>query len=337
MDLTAVLVAVVVLALGFDLTNGFHDSSNSLAAPVATRAMTPRQALVVTATFTLLGPIVAGTAVADTVGGLITVGSKDILAILLAALIASTTWNLLTWRFALPSSSSHALVGGLVGAALVLGGSSSVNWGRFDGWRPAGVAGVLVALAISPLLGAIAGWLAEAAGRRALRRADRAITGPLERGQWVTCASLAFAHGSNDAQKTMGLITLALLSAGSLTSFVVPLWVKVACAAAMTLGTTLGGWRIVRTLGRGIYRIRPLDGLASQGSATFVIGTAAALGAPVSTTHVVASAVVGVGGARRRRHVRWPVVREMMLAWVVTLPGCAAIAALIATLEGVLR
>ncbi|HSO03737.1 MAG TPA: inorganic phosphate transporter [Candidatus Limnocylindrales bacterium] len=337
MDLSAGLVVVVVLALAFDLTNGFHDSSNSLAAPVATRAMTPRQALAVTTVFTLLGPILAGTAVADTVGGLIDVGTDDILGILLAALIAAVAWNLLTWRFGLPSSSSHALVGGLVGAALVIGGMASVNWGGFEGWRPVGIAGVLVALAISPMLGALAGWLSEASARRALRRADQRVTGALTRGQWGTCAALAFAHGTNDAQKTMGLITLALVAAGTLPEFEVPLWVKVVCAAAMTLGTALGGWRIVRTLGRGIYRIRPLDGLASQGSSTLVIGGAAMLGAPVSTTHVVASSVVGVGAARRRRHVRWPVVREILLAWVVTLPGCAAMGAAVALLEGVLR
>jgi PiT family inorganic phosphate transporter len=336
-DLSLGLVTVVVLALAFDLTNGFHDSSNSLAAPVATRAMTPRQALVVTTTFTLLGPIIAGTAVADTVGGLIEVGTDDILGILLAALVAAVAWNLLTWRFGLPSSSSHALVGGLVGAALVIGGVASVNWGGLDGWRPVGVLGVLVALAISPLLGALAGWLTEVSARRALRRADQRVSGPLKTGQWGTSAALAFAHGTNDAQKTMGLITLALVAAGTLSSFVVPLWVKVTCAAAMTIGTALGGWRIVRTLGRGIYRIRPLDGLASQGSSTLVIGGAAMLGAPVSTTHVVASSVVGVGAARRRRHVRWPVVREILLAWVVTMPGCAAMAAAVALLEGVLR
>ncbi len=337
MDLSLGLVVVVILALAFDLTNGFHDSSNSLAAPVATRAMTPRQALLVTTVFTLLGPIVAGTAVADTVGGLIDVDTTDILGILLAALVAAVTWNLLTWRFGLPSSSSHALVGGLVGAAVVIGGAASVNWGGFEGGRPVGVMGVLAALAISPLLGALAGWLMEAAARRALRRADIRVSGPLKRGQWGTSAALAFAHGTNDAQKTMGLITLALVSAGTLSSFVVPLWVKVACAAAMTFGTALGGWRIVRTLGRGIYRIRPLDGLASQGSSTLVIGGAAMLGAPVSTTHVVASSVVGVGAARRRRHVRWPVVREILLAWLVTMPGCAAMAAAAALAEGVIR
>ena len=332
-----VAVAVVVLvALAFDLTNGFHDSSNSLAAPVATRAMTPRQALAVTTVFTLLGPILAGTAVADTVGGLVTVGTDDTIGILLAALVAAVTWNLLTWRFGLPSSSSHALVGGLVGAALVSAGPTSVHWGGFSGWRPVGVLGVLVGLAVSPLIGGFAGWLGERSARRGLQRADRRITGPLRAGQWGTSAALAFAHGSNDAQKTMGLITLALVSVGSLDSFVVPLWVKVACGAAMTFGTALGGWRIVRTLGRGIYRIRPLEGLVSQGSSTLVIGGAAALGAPVSTTHVVASSVVGVGAARRRHHVRWPVVREILLAWVVTMPGCAALAAAVAFVEGFL-
>ena len=337
MDIWVVLVAVVALALTFDLTNGFHDSSNSLAAPVATRAMTPVQALSVAALFNLLGPIVAGTAVADTVGGLVRVDTDDLLAILASALAAAVTWNLLTWRFGLPSSSSHALVGGLVGSTLVFTGPSAVNWGGMSGFHPVGVLGVLLALATSPLLGGAAGWAADASARRALRRADRRVSRPLKAGQWGTSAALAFAHGTNDAQKTMGLITLALLAAGELPEFAVPLWVKVVCAAAMTTGTALGGWRIVRTLGRGIYRIRPLDGLASQGSSALVIGAAAALGGPVSTTHVVASSVVGVGAARRKRHVRWRVVREILLAWLITLPGCAALAAALAGLEGVLR
>ncbi len=325
---TAIVVAaVVLLAIGFDLTNGFHDSSNSVAAPVATGAMRPGQAVAVAAVFNLLGPIIAGTAVADTVGGLVQVGTGDILGILVAALLAAVAWNLLTWRFGLPSSSSHALVGGLVGASIVVGGAAAVRWGGLDGWRPVGVMGVLAALAISPLLGALAGWAAERSARRALRRAHRRVTRPILRGEWLTSAALAFSHGTNDAQKTMGVITLALVAAGALPSFEVPLWVKVVCAGAMTFGTALGGWRIVRTVGRGIYRIRPLEGLASQASSSLVIGGAAALGAPVSTTHVVASSVVGVGTARRRRHVRWRVVREILLAWVVTLPACAAIAA----------
>jgi PiT family inorganic phosphate transporter len=336
-DAGLLLVIVIALALTFDLTNGFHDSSNSLAAPVATRAMSPGQALFVTTIFTVLGPIVAGTAVADTVGGLIEVSDEDVLAVLLAALLAAVGWNLLTWRFGLPSSSSHALIGGLVGAGVASVGPSAINWGGFDNWRPTGVVGVLVVLASSPLIGGLSGWLMDASGRRALRRADRSVTSLLKAGQWVTSAALAFAHGTNDAQETMGLITLSLVSVGALSQFEVPLWVKITCAAAMTCGTALGGWRIVRTVGRGIYRIRPLDGLASQGASTLVIGVAAALGAPVSTTHIVASSVVGVGAARRKRHVHWMVVREILLAWVVTLPGCAALGAAIAWMEGLAR
>jgi PiT family inorganic phosphate transporter len=330
------LALVIGLALAFDLTNGFHDSSNSLAAPVATRAMAPAQALAVTTLFTMLGPIIAGTAVADTMGGLVEVGTDQVLGILAASLIAAVAWNLLTWRFGLPSSSSHALVGGLVGSAMMVAGPAAVNWGGAAGWHPTGVLGVLAVLATSPVLGGLAGWGLDASARRALRRAHRSVTTPLKSGQWVTSALLAFTHGTNDAQKTMGLITLALVAAGALPSFAVPLWVKVVCAAAMTLGTAMGGWRIVRTVGRGIYRIRPLDGLTSQGASAAVIGGAAVLGAPVSTTHVVASSVVGVGAARRKHHVRWRVVREILLAWVITLPGCAALGAAVALLEGAL-
>ena len=262
------LVVVVVLAVAFDLTNGFHDSSNSIAAPVATRAMRPGTAVALTAVFTVLGPILAGTAVADTVGGLVSVGTANTTWILFASLLAAVAWNLATWWWGLPSSSSHALVGGLVGAAVTIGGLGAVHWGGFDGWRPVGVAGVLAALAVSPVVGGLAGWMGEFAAARSLRRAHRGVTRSILRGEWVTSSALAFAHGTNDAQKTMGLITLALVSTGSIPSFVVPLWVKLVCALALTLGTALGGWRIVRTLGRGIYRIRPLDGLMSQASST---------------------------------------------------------------------
>ena len=327
------LVVVVLLALAFDVTNGFHDASNSIAAPVATRAMRPVTAVLVTAIFTVLGPLLAGTAVADTVGGLIKVTSDNVLAILIAALVAAVTWNLATWWWGLPSSSSHALVGGLVGAGVAVGGVGAVNWVSFSDWRPAGVVGVLLALAISPTIGGLAGWAGEWLGRRALRRAHRRVTGPILKGEWVTSAGLAFAHGTNDAQKTMGLITLALVAAGAIPSFDVPQWVKLVCALALTAGTALGGWRIVRTIGQGIYRIRPLDGLVSQASSTLVIGGAAMIGAPVSTTHVVASSVVGVGAQRRKSHVRWAVVWEIGLAWLVTLPVCAALGALVAWVE----
>jgi PiT family inorganic phosphate transporter len=267
------------------------------------------------------------------VGGLIAVQTDQTMEILVAALLAALGWDLATWWRGLPSSSSHALVGGLVGAGLVAGGPAAVRWGGLDGWRPVGVAGVLAALAVSPLLGALAGWTAELVGRRSLRRAHRRVNRGILRGEWVTSSALAFAHGTNDAQKTMGLITLALVATGTISSFVVPLWVKLVCAVALTVGTALGGWRIVRTLGRGIYRIRPLDGLVSQASSSVVVGGAAVLGAPVSTTHVVASSVVGLGAQRRWRHVRWAVVGEIGLAWVVTLPVCAGIGAGVALVE----
>lgn len=327
---TAGIVLVVVLALAFDLSNGFHDASNAIAAPVATGAMRPGQAVTVSAVFNLLGPILVGTAVADTVGGILAVDPALMVGVLACALVAALGWNLATWWWGLPSSSSHALVGAMVGAGLVTAGTGAVVWGGFDGLRPSGVAGVLVALAISPLLGAGVGWLGEVLARRALRRARRGVEHRIRRGEWVTAAALAFSHGANDAQKTMGLITAALLAVGAISTFAVPLWVKVACATALTVGSALGGWRIVRTLGRGIYRLRPLDGLVSQASSAGVIGGAALLGAPVSTTHVVASSVVGVGAARRRRHVRWPVVQEILAAWLVTMPACALAAGLLA-------
>lgn len=327
---TAGIVLVVVLALAFDLSNGFHDASNAIAAPVATGAMRPGQAVTVSAVFNLLGPILVGTAVADTVGGILAVDPALMVGVLACSLLAALGWNLATWWWGLPSSSSHALVGAMVGAGLVTAGTGAVVWGGFDGLRPSGVVGVLVALAISPLLGAGVGWLGEVLARRALRRARRGVERGVRRGEWVTAAALAFAHGANDAQKTMGLITAALLAVGAISTFAVPLWVKVACATALTVGSALGGWRIVRTIGRGIYRLRPLDGLVSQASSAGVIGGAALLGAPVSTTHVVASSVVGVGAARRRRHVRWPVVQEILAAWLVTMPACALAAGLLA-------
>ncbi len=328
---SAALVVVVLLALAFDFSNGFHDSSNAIAAPVATGAMRPGQAVTVAAVFSLLGPIVAGTAVANTVGGVVTLGPTQTLVALACALTAALTWNLLTWWRGLPSSSSHALVGGLIGAGLATAGTQAINWGGMDRLRPVGVIGIFVGLAISPVLGALFGALGERAARRGLRRARRRVERPILRGEWVTAAALAFANGTNDAQKTMGVITTALVASGVLSSFSVPLWVKLACATALTVGSALGGWRIVRTIGRGIFRLRPLDGLVSQGSSAGVIGAAAFLGAPVSTTHVVASSVVGLGAALRRRHVRWPVVREILLAWVVTMPSCAVMAGVLAT------
>ena len=321
------LIVAIIVAIAFDFTNGFHDSANAIAALVATRAARPVPALAWVSLFHMLGPLIVGTAVASTVAGMVQVDASRTTAVVGAALTAALAWNVLTWSWGLPSSSSHALVGGLVGAALVDAGTHAVRWGGFDGLRPVGVLGVLTALAISPLIGFTVGFVVHLVAARALRRARREIERPIRRSEWGTAAALAFSHGTNDAQKTMGIVTLLLVAHGELARFAVPLWVKLLAAASLTAGTSFGGWRIVRTLGMGIYPLRPLDGLVSQASSASVIFAAAAVGAPVSTTHVVASSIVGVGAQQRRRHVRWSVVREMGLAWVGTLPACAAIAA----------
>jgi len=322
----ALLVIAVATALAFDVTNGFHDSANAIAALVVTRAARPSQAVALAGVFHVLGPLLIGTAVADTVGGIVTLPSAEVVPVVGAALTGALAWNLLTWWRGLPSSSSHGLVGGLVGAALLQGGTGAVNWGGIENWRPVGVIGVLVSLAVSPILGFAAGFLVTRAAVRATRRARRGIETPIRRAEWVTAATLAFSHGANDAQKTMGVITLMLVAQGRLSHFAVPLWVKLAAAAALTVGTSFGGWRIVRTVGSRIYHFRSIDGLVSQAGSSAVILASAAVGGPVSTTHVVASSVVGVGSAQHVHRVRWPVVEEMGLAWLVTLP-CAAILA----------
>ncbi len=321
---TAVLVLAIVMAMAFDVTNGFHDSANSVAALVATRAATPGQALAVASAGHLAGPLLVGTAVADTVGGVVHLVPHETVAAVGAALTAAIVWNLVTWRFGLPSSSSHALIGGLVGAAVAAGGLVGVNWGGFDHGRPVGVAAVLAGLAISPLLGVVVAAAGIALAHRLLRRARNGVNRVVRRGEWVTASALAFSHGANDAQKTMGVVALLLLATGHLSSFYVPIWVRLLAAGCLTLGTALGGWRIVRTVGSGVYRMTPLDGLVSQGSSAAVILAGAAVGAPVSTTHVVASSVVGVGMQQRIHHVHWAVVREIGAAWLITLPISAA-------------
>ncbi len=321
------LLMAVALALGFAATNGLHDASNAIATLVATRAATPLQAILLAAVFNLLGPLFVGTLVADTIAGIVTVAPGDAVQVIGAGLVAAVIWNLLTWRRGLPSSSSHALVGGLVGAALAEGGLNAVNWGGMDGWHPVGVFGTLFALAISPVLGAIAALLVIRALRRLGRRATRRWQLVTSNGQWVTSAALAFSHGANDAQKSVGVIAALLLAEGRIDSLSTPAWVIPACAVALTAGTALGGWRIIRTVGQRIYRIESVDGLASQTASAGVILGASLAGAPTSTTQVVASSVVGIGGGRRRwRHVNWVTVRDMGLAWLITLPASALLA-----------
>jgi inorganic phosphate transporter, PiT family len=324
------LVVAIALALAFAFTNGFHDASNSIATLIATRVARPVPALVLAVTCILVGPFVLGSAVATTIAGIIEVEPAETTRVVSAALLAALLWNLLTWYRGLPSSSSHALVGGLAGAAIADAGLDAVNWAGFDGWRPVGVAGVLVALAVSPVLGAGAAFLVLRVLRRALRRATRRFEGPVRNLQWPTAGVLALSQGANDTQKAVGVVAVVLLAQGETSSLHAPVWATLAAALAMSAGAALGGWRIVRTIGRRIYELRPLDSLASQTGAAAVILGASIGGAPVSSTHVVASSVVGVGGGRRRwSKIRWAVVREMGLAWVTTIPAAAALAAVL--------
>jgi PiT family inorganic phosphate transporter len=318
----------VALSVAFALTNGFHDASNAIATLVATRAARPLQAVVLAAVFNLLGPLVVGAAVADTIGGIVTLTGNEAIEVIGAGLVAAVAWNLVTWRLGLPSSSGHALIGGLVGAGLVVGGGDAIRWGGLDGIHPVGVVGTLVALAVSPILGAVAALVIIRWLRALAHRATRRWGGPVRAGQWATAAALALSHGANDAQKAAGILAALLVADGRIANLAPPTWSELLCAAALTAGTALGGWRIVRTVGRGIYRIRPVDGLASGAAAAGVILGASLVGGPVSTTQVVASSVVGVGGGRRRwHHVHWAVVRHIGLAWLITMPATAALAA----------
>ena len=324
------LVVAVVLAVAFTVTNGFHDAANSIAALVATRAATPLQAIVLASAFNLLGPLLLGAAVADTIAGIVSVTPSAADQVIGAALAAAVLWNLATWSRGVPSSSAQALVGGLVGAALADGGVHAVNWGGLEAGRPVGVVGTVISLVISPPLGAVAALVVIRALRRLGRRASRRWGGPIRGGLWAAAAALAFSHGANDAQKAVGVIAALLLASGRISTLAAPSWVVLVCSAALTAGTALGGWRIIRTVGRGIYRIQRIEGLASTGTSAAVIFGASLLGAPTSTSQVVASSVVGVGGGRWRwRHVHWEVVRHMGVAWLITLPTTAALGAVV--------
>lgn len=330
------LAIAIGFALSYALTNGFHDASNAIATLVATRSATPGQAVVLSAVFNMAGAVLLGTAVADTIGKIVTVPQPQMVTVVGAGLAGATAWNLITWWLGLPSSSGHALVGGLAGSAIAdglmsgYGGPESVNWGGVEGWHPTGVIGVLVALLISPPLGFLFAFVLLRTLRALSRRWTTRWAGPIRGGGWIAAAGLSFSHGGNDAQKAMGVIAALLLASGHTTSLTVPLWAKVVTGIALTVGTALGGWRIVRTIGRRIFSLTPIDSLSSQLSSTAVILGASLVGAPVSTTQVVASSVVGVGAGRRRwRHVRWQIVREMGVAWLTTIPAAAGLAVVV--------
>ncbi len=315
----AVIIVIILLALIFDFLNGIHDSSNVVASMISSRAFSPRVALGMAALANFLGPLLFGVAVATTIGDEIVAAGTINMQVLIAALAGAIFWNLLTWYLGFPSSSSHALIGGFIGAVMV-----GAGWGAI---KLHGLEKVLIALFTSPILGFLAGFVLLRVTLLLSWNATPKINIFFKRIQAVTALALALSHGTNDAQKTMGIITLALVTGGYLQMFHVPLWVILLSSTMMGLGTALGGWRLIRTLGGKFYKIKPVDGFVSQLASAAVILAASLSGGPVSTTQVVSSAIMGVGAAERANKVRWGVAQEIAVAWVSTIPATALVAA----------
>jgi inorganic phosphate transporter, PiT family len=322
---TLLLVLTIAVALFFDFTNGFHDTANAIGTAIGTRALPPRLAVGLSAVLNLVGAVVTTqllhAEVANTVGSLVAPAGGVAMSMLVAVLFGAITWNLFTWRAGLPSSSSHALIGALIGMGLTAYGIDAVQWGE--------VVPVFIALITSPMAGLVLAYAVTILLLNLLRRARPSrANNVFRRLQIFSSGFVAFSHGANDAQKTMAIITLALFSSGYLSEFAVPTWVALAAALAIGLGTWAGGWRIIRTMGTRIVRMQPVDGFAAQTVAAAVIQLATAWGLPVSTTQVVSGAVMGAGATHRFSAVRWGVARRIVWAWVFTIPASAALATL---------
>jgi PiT family inorganic phosphate transporter len=317
-DTFSLLVLVVILATIFDFINGFHDTANAIATSVSTRVLSPKIAVSMAAVLNMVGAL-SGTAVAKMVGaGLVTSASVTQVTVV-SALLSAIIWDLFTWFFGLPTSSSHAILSGLVGAAVATAGTGIIIAG--------GVYKILAGLIFSPIVGLILGYLLMAFLTWIFKRSSPAtVTKTFNRLQIVSAAYMAFSHGNNDAQKTMGIITMALVSYYKLPHFDIPLWVIGLCATAMALGTAIGGWRVIKTLGVRLVNLRPINGFAAEASAATIIEFASRIGLPLSTTHVISSTIMGVGASKRLSAVRWGVGSNILAAWIFTLPACAALA-----------
>jgi PiT family inorganic phosphate transporter len=313
------LIVVIGLALLFDFLNGIHDSSNIVATMISSRAFRPPIALGVTAIAEFLGPFLFGVTVATTLGDEVAQSHALNLDVIVACLVGAITWNVITWILGIPSSSSHALIGGMVGAVLIGAG--------FDAIKLKGLEKVLIALFTSPLIGFAVGFILTRLIYFLVRSATPGINEFFKRGQLITALGMAFSHGTNDAQKTMGIIALSLVIGGYLPEFRVPTWVVALSAGAIGLGTAFGGRRLIRTLGMKFFKIRPLHSFSSQLTSALVIITASLVGGPVSTTQVVSSAIIGVGSSERLGKVRWSVAGDIVTAWLVTIPASGLMSA----------
>lgn len=321
LDIPLLLVVIVLMALIFDFTNGAHDCANAIATVVSTKALSPRVAVSMAALLNLGGALL-GTEVAKTLGSGIV--HADVVAgshvLVLAALVGAIAWNVITWYYGIPSSSSHSLIGGLIGAAVASAGVQSLNGMSI-------VNKVLLPLVISPVAGFCVAFVAMWIIYWAFARVSRGtVTRCFFKMQILSAGFMATSHGLNDAQKTMGVITLALVIFGQIDTVEVPLWVKLVCALAMAMGTAVGGWKIVKTMGHKIFKLEPVHGFAAEGSAALVITGASMLGAPISTTHTISACIFGVGSTKRLSAVRWGVAGHLVVAWVLTLPAAALMA-----------
>ena len=320
-ELQIMIFTVIGLALLFDFINGFHDTANAIATSVSTRALHPSHAIIMAAVLNFAGAMYS-TGVAKTIGADIVKSAQHVDEhIIIAALIGAVLWNILTWWLALPSSSSHALVGGIIGAVLVSVGPDGLNF--------YGIGKIVLSLILSPLIAIVTGCCVMTLLFQVFGRfSPSAVNGKFKKMQVLSAAMMAFSHGSNDAQKSMGIITLALLAGGYIEVFEVPTFVKLLAATAMACGTAVGGWRIIKTIGGKIFKSEPISGFAADLNSSFVIFSATLLHLPVSTTHVVSGSIMGVGTAKRLSAVRWGVAQQMVAAWVMTIPSTAIIGAL---------
>lgn len=319
--LIELLALLIALSLFFDFVNGFHDSSNAIATVILTRALTVKEALFLSASLNFVGPFLFGTAVAHTIGTGIVAQSGITVHLLIAALVGSIFWGLVTWFYGLPSSSSHALVGGITGAAIAAYGLAGVNL--------AGLSSIIFALVFSPLIGIVAGFFMMFLMVVLFQRQDKKRVGRIFRNlQVFSSAFISLSHGANDAQKTMGVITAGLVSLGVLSSFVVPWWVVLISASAISLGTLSGGWRIIRTVGTRIVNLRPIHGFCGEFASASIILFGSIFGMPLSTTHIVTSSLMGVGSVERVHAVKWVMARKIMWAWLLTIPASALVSAI---------
>ena len=318
--MTTSIILLILLALFFDFLNGFHDAANSIATVVATRVLTPNLAVIWAASFSFIAFLIFGLHVAGTIGkGIIQPGIMDT-HIIFATLVGACIWNLITWWFGLPTSSSHALMGGLVGSAIIKGG--------FDAVVPSGITKILAFIVVSPLLGMFLGTTLGVIVYRLFKNTTpRNVDSFFRKGQLMSAAAYSLGHGGNDAQKTMGIIAGLLFSQGLIgPTFHVPFWVIIACQAALSAGTLMGGWRIVKTMGNKITKLRPVDGFCAETGAAVSLYFASFLGIPVSTTHTITGSIVGVGALKRLSAVKWGVAGKIVWAWIITIPAAATIA-----------